>query len=179
MDVLGERTLVEYGIQTEESDYRAHVCFAVGIVYVFPTQSGKDAALSGKYPLRSASQRTLRYATAEGYTVPPEKIKSCVGIEIPNDLLGSLCPERYDDESTKGEQAVETFRRMCLRGLVSLPLLASDVTSRQGQIQGKDIVITSDVSVQVKCDYFGGPKNLGGTGNLFLQVRECNPFGMH
>lgn len=179
MDFVGQRALVEYGIQTEESDYRAHVCFAAGIVYVFPTKSGKDAALSEEYPLRSASQRQLNYPTAQGYIVPPKKIENCIGVEIPNDLLGSLCPERYDDETTKGDRAVRTFQAMCMRGLVSLPLLASNVANREAQIQGKDIVITSDVSVQVKCDYFGGPKELGGTGNLFLQVRECNPFGMH
>ena len=47
------------------------------------------------------------------------------------------------------------------------------------QINGVDIVINMNTKIQVKCDYRGGPKAYGGTGNLYLQVRECNPFGKH
>jgi hypothetical protein len=179
MDFVGQRPLVDYGIQTEESDYRAHVCFEVGMVFIFPTQNGKAAALSGRYPLRSASQSGVDYPTAEGYLVPPQEISNCIGIKIPDDILEALRPEICEETSIKGEKAIRVFQHMCLRGLVSLPLLASGVRSKEAQIKGKDIVITSDMSVQVKCDYFGGPKELGGTGNLYIQVRECNPFGRH
>lgn len=176
---MGERTLVDYGIQVEESDYRAHVCFAVGVVYVFPTQSGKDCVLSGKYPSRTALQRGVKYATAEGYIVPIGDIKNCEAATIPEDVLGGLRPDRFESTTVKGERAIMAFQEMCARGLISLPLSTTDIKSKEAQIQGKDMIVTSDASIQVKCDYFGGSKKLGGTGNLFLQVRECNPLGLH
>jgi hypothetical protein len=47
------------------------------------------------------------------------------------------------------------------------------------QIDGDDIVVLTGanrVHIQVKCDYPGGDKALGGTGNLYLQVAERNPL---
>ncbi len=37
----------------------------------------------------------------------------------------------------------------------------------------------NDLHTQVKCDFDGGRKELGGTGNLFLQVKEANPFKLY
>jgi hypothetical protein len=43
------------------------------------------------------------------------------------------------------------------------------------QFEGLDIVVATRVRIQVKLDFRGGERELGGTGNLFLQTAECNP----
>jgi hypothetical protein len=39
---LQNTKLVDYGIQTEESDLRAHVCVNARQVYVYPTKKGVE-----------------------------------------------------------------------------------------------------------------------------------------
>ena len=53
--------LVDYGIQTEDSDIRAHVSVVAGKVYVFPTKLAVALVKSGKYPERKAWQPGIPY----------------------------------------------------------------------------------------------------------------------
>lgn len=46
-------------------------------------------------------------------------------------------------------------------------------------IKGTDIYVTTvsgKVKIQVKCDFIGGEIEYGGSGYLYLQTAERNPF---
>ena len=178
MDILGERVpdLVDYGIQTEESDYRIHVCFGEGYIYVFQTAEGIEACKSGRYRCVAAHQPGVNYRTAEGYLVPPDDLSTCQRIRIPSDILIHCRCIRKASTSAKGRAAIQTVKAMTVRGLVPVPILADEVTEEDMQVKGVDILMVANVRMQVKCDYDGG---ISGTGNLYLQVRELNPLGLH
>lgn len=176
---LGNQLLVEYGIQTEQSDLRAHVCVQARCVYVYPTQSGLKALQSDVYPLRDvhtwvAGKRVL---TARGYLVPPSAIRGCTPIPVPRWRVAAI----FEDEPTtrKGQKCLHVVRRLLEMGLVPLPASTRVIERVDLQVQGMDILVALNARIQVKCDYRGGAKELGGTGNLFLQVAECNPLGSH
>jgi len=81
----------------------------------------------------------------------------------------------FDPPGVKGDRAA-----LIVKGLLvtnKFPLFAGKaelVDAQTLQVKGVDIQVS--INIQVKCDYNGGPKERGGTGNLFLQVAECNPF---
>ena len=74
---------------------------------------------------------------------------------------------------------------MVLNGLLPIPAIADNVREIDVQLLGGDVIIKpnairkDEIVIQVKCDYDGGERELGGTGNLFLQVAESNPLGIH
>ncbi len=180
---MNRTSLVEYGIQTEQSDVRAHVCPAVRRVYVYPTASGLSAVSAGKYPLRPAYQPGWPEPTAEGYLVPPEDIPNCVELRFRDRAWDALAFDRGESTTAKGDKAVRLVKSMLKQGLLPLPSESQVVEEMDMQVKGTDIFVRAnqlrerDVRVQVKCDFNGGRKELGGTGNLFLQARERNPFG--
>jgi len=51
-----------------------------------------------------------------------------------------------------------------------------EINERMMQISGIDVTMQDNMKIQVKMDYNGGDKRLGGTGNLYLQTAECNPY---
>ena len=121
-------------------------------------------------------------ATSEGYIVPPLAIGKCVIIQV-RDCAWDKCDFREDDDtSTKGGKAVVLVAGMIRNGLFPLPYNIDSLDDDPAyalQIDGDDIVVAlgaSCVKIQVKCDFRGGEKDLGGTGNLFLQVAERNPL---
>lgn len=176
--------LVEYGIQTEKSDWRAHVCWKVARVFYYPTDCGVRAVESGKYQDAAAYQeidgRSVK--TATGKLVPPRSIGRCTSYKIPSDLRELFTITRTHPPNIKGEFAVQIVKAMVLRGLMPpMVPLAEEQGDLQVQIEGVDIIITSNFTMrlQVKCDFDGGPSDWGGTGNLYLQTAECNPLGLH
>lgn len=180
---LRNTDLVDYGIQTEESDLRAHVCVNARRVYVYPTIKGIEAIRSNKYRKLPASQPGAAFATAEGFVVPPGDIWGCIDINAgwAMDQAGAI---RYDDTtSRKGEWAVNVVRRLLSRGWFPMWGTPEVIESLDIQIKGIDVIVTSKARIQVKCDYEGGTPPRPGrrgeriTGNLFLQTAECNPFG--
>jgi hypothetical protein len=86
------------------------------------------------------------------------------------------------DTSDKGRKAVELVAAMIRNGLFPLPYAVGQLDSdpaKDMQINGDDIIVdlgANRVHIQVKCDFRGGDKALGGTGNLYLQVAERNPL---
>ena len=66
---------------------------------------------------------------------------------------------------------------MLKKGLISLPINATIIDDKDIQIAGTDIIVCSHLKIQVKCDYRAGNKkhHRRVTGNLFLQIAECNP----
>ena len=171
---LGNTQLVEYGIRQEKSDIRAHVSVATKSVYVYGTSDGVAAINTGMY--RKAPAYTGSIVTAEGYLVPPDAISGCKRIPIPSDLMSF---NTTDSTSVKGDKAMRVVMQMLKDRLIPIALDVSDITDEMMQLEGTDIIVQATARVQVKCDWRAGPRELGGTGNLFVQVAECNPLNSH
>ena len=171
--------LADYGIQNEKSDVRVHVCPKVRRIYVFPTVEGRKALSRGKE--RPAYQDKVAGATASGYTVPIWQIDRCVGLVLNETEWNAVRFSETDDVSTKGHKAAEFVAALIKKGVLPLPF-KSTVNANlpvEMEIAGQDIrVIVAEqvIVVQVKCDYEGGAKVLGGSGNLYLQTAERNPL---
>lgn len=165
--------LVNYGIQNEESDLRAHVSVSNAAIYVFPTHCGVEA-------IQHRPQSTMRPAytgqtvTAMGYVIPIKEIPQVKQIQIPHDLFERAKFSEYDDTSAKGNKAVFVVKEMIKRGLIPVSLKPEEITDKDLQIKGTDIIITATCKLQVKCDW-----KAGRTGNLYLQISERNLYGKH
>ncbi len=177
--------LWEYGIQNEGSHIRVHVCPNVKRVYVYPTECGNKAIKTGEHEKTKGFQTGYSTPTSEGYLVPPEAIERCIEIYLRNtawENIGFLCS---DNTSIKGEKAVRLVKAMLKEGLLPIPAEAMTIEDKDIQIQGTDILVKAnkiyheEIKIQVKCDYPGGRKTLGGTGHLFLQTAEANPFKLY
>jgi hypothetical protein len=175
MKKLGNTVLVEHGIQTEVADYRAHVCPVVARIYVFPTGPAKELVERGGYRLRSTSINGVE--TARGAAVPIDDIADIQEVEMPEAGWIGLGFAESDTQTDKGRKAVTAVSWVLRRGLVRLPW-STRAASREADIVGVDLIATGRHLFQVKCDFKGGARRLGGTGNLFLQTMECNPFRM-
>lgn len=177
--------LVDYGIQNEKSDLRAHVCPKARRVYVFRTEDALAVTDTGRYIQVQAYQPGWEEPTATGYLVPPFDIPNCVSVTVRPCAWERLNFSDADNLSTKGRKAMSLVSQMIRRGLFPLPFFEAADTSLALDINGEDITVTArspeqqKLRIQVKCDYPGGEKELGGSGNLFLQISECNPLGIH
>jgi len=172
--------LVEYGIYQENSDVRVHVCPYVERVYVFPTQEGIRALEENDYKALNAYQDGVSGRTAIGYGVPPDDIQKCICVRVRRRVWAYLSFTRSASTSEKGGKAVRLVVGMIQRGMLPLPgRTTQDPTM---EIDGTDIVAHFEeqtLNIQVKCDFRGGHKELGGLGGLFLQTHERNPRGLH
>lgn len=168
--------LVNFGIFQEKSDYRCHVCFVDNGVYVYKTKDGVDACRSGKFKTKPAYQTGVSEPTAEGYLVPPDQIRNCRRVEIPDDIKENAHCLQTDNTTDKGRKGVAVVRQMLLRGMIPLELSNTEITDIDLQISGLDIVVNCNAKLQVKTDYKGGAL---GSGNLFLQIKESNPLRRH
>lgn len=164
--------LYEYGIQTEDSDIRAHVSVVSGKVYVFPTKPAVALCLSGRYPARQAWQPGISYPTAKGYIVPWRDIPNIVPVAASR-FIKEQKFSNSDSTTLKGEKASNVVERLIRLGW--FPLAVMPIVSQETELQrsGIDIIVHGTWRIQVKCDYNSGE---GGTGNLFLQVAERNPL---
>lgn len=176
--MIGEPKLTRHGIHDEVSDYRAHVCFAEGAVYLFETAQGKLTVDTGNYPVREAYQKGVEGRTALGYLVPPFHIPGCKRVPIPADVIYEIDCRRDESTSVKGKKAVRVVARMMQMGYITLPMSLVEIDEKKLQIQGIDAVTKVEKKLQVKCDFYGGTRP-DGSGNLYLQFAEHNPNGMH
>jgi hypothetical protein len=183
---LGNTELVDYGIQNEQSDIRVHVCPKARRVYVFPTECGVEAVRSGQYRLVEGRQKGVDVPTSMGYLVPPLEIEGCAAICLRDVTWADLDFTDTDTLEQKGRKATRLVKGMLRKRRLPIPMegevRATDITEER---QGQDIILTvkrsgalKSLRIQVKCDYPGG-EGEGCTGNLFLQVQECNPLGIH
>jgi hypothetical protein len=168
--------LVEYGIQEESSDVRIHVCPQVRRLYVFRTNDAKVAIKAANVSQRNAYQLIdgVRVLTAVGFVVAWDSIANCIQIPLRNELWHKYCIDANMPEAQKGYIAEQMVIAGLRLGVIPLPLDVQASAQFDEQMAGVDIVIPA-TTIQVKCDYRGGSKELGGTGNLFLQVSEYNP----
>lgn len=173
----------KYGIEQEETHVRVHVCTHVQRVYCYPTANGVDAINTGKYREAGATQPGANGAiTGKGYLVPPFDIQGCMESKFDESVWQWADIPARGSTSLKGQRAAKLVKNLIKYGMLPLPSISEEVDDKDMQIKGCDILVKrelANVLVQVKCDYSGGDKALGGTGNLFLQTWEINPFGMH
>lgn len=179
-DDNGNKRLVNYGIQTDESDYRVHVGYISQHIFVFPTPDGVKAIEENFNTLRrvQGSQPGTNIITFDGFVTPISLIDNLQSILIPSDIYNKFIIHNKLSTTTKGLLATSIVAEMLKRGLVMLPVNVSIENDIDMQIKGTDIIIRSNLHIQVKCDMKAGEKRHGGSGNLFLQVAECNPRHM-
>lgn len=178
MNGVAVQSLVDYGIHTEESDIRAHVCVIAGKTYVYQTRHGVSVCQSGKFPKKAGYQPGVEYATAMGYLVPWDKIPGIVPIPC-KWLIDEMGFNETDSTSLKGQKASRVVERLIRIGWFPLPVVAEVATDVSIQHKGIDLIVSGKWRIQVKCDYKGGGDKSNGsrtTGNLYLQVAECNPL---
>jgi hypothetical protein len=128
--------LTDYGIQTEESDYRVHVSFTAKAVYVYPTKCGVAAIKSGLYREINAWQPGYNFPTAKGCLVPPTHIEQCREIAIPPDILREVDCRQDDSTPVKGQKAVRVVGAMLVRGLIPINTIPSAIGDKDLQIRG-------------------------------------------
>ena len=168
---LGNTKLVAYGIAQDESDYRIHVSFGTGKIFFFPTASALDAVQNGaSYQTIRASQPGTQIITGVCKSVPPGDVRGCLEVAIPLDLTLEIPVRKSDFPQVKGKWAMTVARAMLKRGLIPIPLIGREIQDKDIQIAGKDLVITTTVSIQVKCDWWAGRYGLA------IQTHECNPL---
>lgn len=179
----GNRKLVEYGIQNEGSDYRAHVCYPIMQVYVFATQNGRRGVERAKTAgIKPKPVRTGDMVTAMGYPVPVSWLEDVREVQIPLDIWKRYHIDDFQTTTQKGQMAAYIVFEMLKRNLIPLPVQPNHADSLGLQLNGTDILINSDLKMQVKCDLPGGSSTRAdyngraATGNLFLQESECNPY---
>ncbi len=172
--------LVDYGIQNEESDLRAHVCPTAQVIYTYPTIDGIEVLNRGTYRKVPAFQviNGNKVETAQGYLVPPVDIDNCITIWLPKYVWGNYPIKREWTTTRRGSQAVEIMKWALTHGFVPIPLHGTEVASYGMQISGLDLIVSGKARIQVKCDFYGGETRFHPecTGNLFLQVAELNPL---
>ena len=168
--------LVEYGIQTEKTDYRAHVCFVDQGVYLYRTDEALELLSTCEYPIKEAHQTGVDHATARGYIVPIPDIPNIRRFEIPSEWLAKFPVSKDSDTSAKGKAALQIVKAMLKRGKIAFSMSSNDIQDKKLQIEGADIIIDCHIRIQVKCDWPGG---LSCSGSLYIQTHECNPKGAH
>lgn len=181
---MGQRSAVEtpalfeYGIQTENSDIRAHVSVVNKTVYVFPTKNGiRTIAEHPECVSRPAFQPGVNGETARGFPVSVEWIEDLRRRKFQSWEGWEMFSERLST-TQKGKLAVSCVVEIMKRGLFPFWIDVSESNRENVQLKGTDILVFCRKRIQVKCDFRGGDRPLG-TGNLFLQHAERNPLTMH
>lgn len=171
--------LVDYGIHTEGSHIRAHVCIASKRLYVFPTIEGVRLVMHRNPQWRRpAYQGNIQ--TADGYAVPVTEFRELLWRPLPPFIVDAFKEPRVAlFLGAKGNLAVTTVQYFLMTGQFPLVMSGSVVTDRNMQVQGTDIIINLSTKIQVKCDWKGGHQEAGGSGNLYLQIAECNPYRIY
>jgi hypothetical protein len=168
--------MVEYGIQNEQSDIRAHVSVVNQGIYVFQTKDALAAIKDGRFDrIVKNSQPGVDYDTCEGWIMP---------ITAFGDLrfVHSQCfpwKQYFSCEQTmttteKGKSAVLCVCAAMWAGRFPFWIKGKEENNKEVQIQGIDIIVNAQNRIQVKCDWRSGSPN--GTGNIYLQKAECNPL---
>jgi len=142
-------------------------------VYVFPTKRGVGAIDPERHRLAPAYTGNIK--TAEGYLVPPKDIPLCRDISLPPRVMKDVDFRSTDTVSEKGRKAVRVVQWLLRTGQFPLWAEPGIIEDYEMQVSGFDILVRMSTRIQVKCDWFAGD-GPGCTGNLYLQVRECNPF---
>jgi len=173
-------SLVNYGILDEPRELiRLHVSPATRRVYGFTVGNMIDLLRRNEYSDGEASQRGTDIITGVGKLVPLGDVPELKEYVIPDDWLKSLMDTKDKSTTDKGNAAVKAAKGMLLRGIIPISLSVMEVEDIALQIKGFDIFVNYKAHFQVKCDWKAGRREHGGSGNLFIQTQECNPFQRH
>lgn len=140
-------------------------------------EAGRAAISRHEYAKKSV-KLDGKITTAQGYAIPVGMIDGIQQILIPKAIHDRYRIIESMTTTTKGMFAVNIVVLMLKGLLIPLPVNIDISDDRSVQVSGTDIIVSSLVRIQVKCDYRAGDRKLGGTGNLFLQTAECNPYKM-
>ena len=168
--------LFRYGIQTEQSDIRAHVGPICKSVFVYQTNRMllwlKEHYQ--EYRVGEATQPGVEGVTGRGFLVPLKDVPGLRTLRY-HSYEWSTFPHKSATTSRKGDAAVDVVCKLLEMG--RFPLWVDGNTEDRGslQIKGTDIIVFAKQYIQVKCDYLAGPKECGCSGNLFVQTHESNP----
>ncbi len=174
---IGNKKPIDYGIHNDHSDYQARVGYLTQYIYLFPTESGRLWLEENKeVEIKTASQEGTTRVTGWGFPAPISNINGLIDILIPISIYKEFPIHRNTSTSIKGKMAVSIVSAMLEAGLIPLPLASREISDFNLQILGHDIIVNTDLKIQVKCDFIAGHKQKGGSGNIFLQIAECNPF---
>jgi len=168
--------LVEYGIREERSDIRAHVSPGTQRVYVFKTADMVLLVDENEYRCVPAYQPGVEGPTAEGLLVPVDDVPDLRTLN----WAGAPWADFIETDTTtqKGAMAVDIVKALMQMG--RFPLWVDGHTpSTKMDIEGTDIIVCGQWRIQVKCDWSAGRKKDGGSGNLYIQLKERNPLGLH
>lgn len=168
--------LTPYGIYSEKAEVVIHVCPVVRKCYLFFTEIVRSLLTENprKYKyvfVRQPNKEGVQVVTAKGYLVPPGDIANCRVYDIPDSLLQRGKFSKVDSCGDKGGKAEWLAAQMIENGYLYVPPLKVHSSDKELQLQGFDLMFPH---IEVKMDYKGGPKELGGTGNLFIQTSEAN-----
>ena len=177
---------ISWGIHSELSDWRCHICpgfrWRDRGIFCFTTEAGRWAVEQERAvgsELRTANQTGVGGPTGWGYLVMSQDIPGCLGINPPSYVWESAGFGIKENTSSKGRKAENLFRCLLDEGFVSsdIPFQTPDSWEYVGSSRRDyDFVLTKlDVRyrVEVKCDF------LGTTRGLFLQTAERNPLGAY
>ena len=176
---MKQPNLHEYGIHTENSDTRAHVSVINQEIYVYKTKNGLDAIDKYNPPIKTATQPGAINSTASGWVIPWGLIENIKFIKNPNFNWNLFHSENDMTTSEKGNIAAKCVLQYISDGRFPFWINADESNDKNIQIAGTDVIISIKTNIQIKCDWKCGRsiKSGGkGTGNLFLQKSECNPF---
>jgi hypothetical protein len=169
--------LYEYGIFQEDSDYRVHVGPITKTIFVYNRLDMVEHIKTNTYKLLPAFQQGVSYPTAYGHAVPCHL-----------DFIRPLYWHKEewwkefninDNTTTKGNKAFIVVKRLMENGRFPFWITPKKTQDVAIEISGVDMTVSINLKIQVKCDFTAGPKAQGGTGNVFVQVSETNPKGMH
>jgi len=174
----GNKQLIKYGIEewVETVDMMFHVSVVTKRVFSYEPGKALQTILAGDF--QQVIVRTGNVITARGYLVPPSAIEGW-GTVIPVRIFHEADFKQYDNTTVKGKKAEQVVREMLRGGQLSLNLSVIIVTDEELQLDGLDLIPKQALNMQGKCDWKAGPRELGGTGNLFIQTDECNPLKLY
>ena len=167
-------TLVEHGIQEESSDVRAHVSVVNKKVYAYRTVDALAIIEKNNFPIGYASQPGTRYYTGEGFLVPWDEIANIYVIDCKEWKYWAQFRALNISTTDKSHIATKVVWHCINTGKFRYTFCAREAGYLE-QIKGIDIVGANGCKIQVKCDWLCGERPKG-TGNLFLQRAERNPF---
>ena len=170
--------LIEYGIFQYSSDYCIHVSpIVTQCLFIYKTKLMQELIKTNDFRTAVARQAYNGdfIITAEGYLVPCDnKLIRTVKFPAPKN--------KYNENMStgkKGELAVVIVMYCLKNAMIAFEFDVGEVKDKDMQILGNDVIAVSDFKIQVKCDWRAGSKEDGGTGNLFVQTKECNPNRIH
>jgi len=169
--------LFDYGIQTEQSDIRAHVAVAARRVLVFQTRAILEMLKTKNHKEATATQPGVNFITARGFLIPVGDVPDIRALNFAS-YTWEAFPGHADTTSAKGKAAVDVVCELLQIGRFPLWIEAKESDKTNLQISGTDIIVYSKQKIQVKCDWFAGKKEWNPlcTGNLFIQTAERNPL---